>query len=122
MSFPELTPTSRSFTGGVVPIASYSALSGKETRVILGDTPVNHQISLSFANVNEDTATKIFDHWSAVQGIALEFELPINIWAGWSTYNSAVSANQKWRYSSPPSVSAVSPSIMTISVSLVSVI
>ena len=120
--FPALKPTARSFVPGTVPVSSYKSLSGKETRIILGDTPVEHQISLTFSNIGEDAAGLILSHWYGREGIALSFALPGDVWAGWSTYASAVTAGQQWRYVEAPSVTSVSPSIMSIQVQLQSVI
>ena len=46
--FPALRPSGRSFTPGMVPVSTFASLSGKETRVILGDTMHGHTVSLTF--------------------------------------------------------------------------
>ena len=46
-TFPAIRPAGRSFTPGTVPVSSFVAVSGKETRVILGDTPMGHELSLT---------------------------------------------------------------------------
>nr|BAR30333.1 phage minor tail protein [uncultured Mediterranean phage uvMED] len=118
--FPALKPSSRSFTPGIVPVQSFASMSGKETRVILGDTMHGHSISLSFSNLQEPAVKQITDHWYNRQGTALDFTLPADVWAGWSQYNSATTSGQKWRYTAQPQIEAVSPSIMNVSVELVS--
>ena len=118
--FPALKPSSRSFTPGMVPVQSFASMSGKETRVILGDTMHGHSISLSFSNLQEPAVKLITDHWYAQQGTALDFTLPADVWAGWSQYSSATTDGQKWRYTGQPKIEAVSPSIMNVSVELVS--
>lgn len=120
--FPALKPSARNFTAGTIPVSTFKSLSGKETRIILGDTPMNHTVSLTFANVAEAVASQVLAHWTARQGMALTFTLPSEVWAGWSAYTAAVPVTQSWRYASAPNVVAVSPSIMNVSVSLVSVI
>ena len=118
--FPALKPSSRSFTPGMVPVQSFASMSGKETRVILGDTMHGHSVSLSFTNLQEAAAKQIIDHWYNRQGTALDFTLPADVWAGWSQYSSATTSGQKWRYTAQPQIEAVSPSIMNVSVELVS--
>ena len=118
--FPAIKPASRSFTPGMVPVQSFASMSGKETRVILGDTMHGHSVSLSFTNLQEAAAKQIIDHWYNRQGTALDFTLPSDVWAGWSQYSSATTSGQKWRYTAQPQIEAVSPSIMNVSVELVS--
>ena len=118
--FPALKPASRSFTPGMVPVQSFASMSGKETRVILGDTMHGHSVSLSFSNLQEPAVKQITDHWYNRQGTALDFTLPADVWAGWAQYSSAITAGQKWRYGSQPQVSAVKLGIMNVSVELVS--
>tara|TARA_B100000459_G_C8576167_1_gene201084 strand:- start:598 stop:969 length:372 start_codon:yes stop_codon:yes gene_type:complete len=120
--FPALKPSARSLKAGTIPVSAFKSVSGKETRVILGDTPLGHSLSLSFSNVNETVAGEILAHWTATKGIALAFTLPADVWAGWTAYTAAVPSTQTWRYGGAPNVVAVSPSIMNVSVSLLSVI
>ena len=118
--FPDLKPASRSFTPGVVPVSTFQALSGREMRVILGDTMHGHSLQLSFSNIQEAVVQQILSHWYACLGTALDFTLPSNVWAGWAEYSSAITPGQKWRYTGQPSVEGVSPGIMNVSVELIS--
>ena len=122
MIFPALKPSSRNFSPGLVPLTSFKAMSGKETRVITGSAPVSHTCSISFQNISEAIVKQVLDHWYGRQGTALAFTLPPEVWAGWSDYLSAVNAEQEWRYESVPAINAVSPGIMSVSVQLVSVL
>ena len=122
MIFPALKPSRRSFTPGLVPMTSFRSMSGKETRVITGSVPVSHSCSIGFQNIGEDTAKQILDHWYGRQGTALAFTLPAEVWAGWSDYLSAVTAEQEWRYAEVPQIESVSPGIMTAAVQLVALI
>ena len=118
--FPAVRPASRNFTPGMLPVSSFASVSGKETRVIMGDTMHGHAISLSFANLQEPVVKQITDHWYGQQGTALAFTLPAAVWAGWTQYSSAITVGQQWRYTGPPAIEAVSPGIMNVSVELVS--
>ena len=118
--FPAIRPASRSFTPGMLPVNSFASISGKETRVIMGDTMHGHVISLSFANLQEPAVKQITDHWYGRQSTALDFTLPADVWAGWTEYSSATTSGQKWRYTGQPKIEGVSPGIMNVSVELVS--
>ena len=118
--FPELRPSSRNFVVGELPVSTFTAISGKETRVILGDTFSKHVLSLGFQNILDSAGKKIIDHWYGQQGTALGFTLPASIYAGWSEYASAITPGQLWRYEGKPTVSSIAPGIMSMSVQLVS--
>ena len=118
--FPDLKPAGRSFTPGTIPVSTFQAMSGREMRVMLGDTMHGHSVSLSFTNLQEAAAKQIIDHWYNRQGTALDFTLPADVWAGWAQYSAAITSGQTWRYTGQPKVAAVSPSIMNVSVELVS--
>ena len=120
--FPALQPSSRSFVPGATPVSTYVSLAGKETRVITGADPVAHSLRLAFTNVSESVARQIRSHWYGRQGTALAFLLPSAVWAGWSDYVAGVDTSQKWRYTAAPSVAAVSPGIMNLSLELVAVL
>ena len=118
--FPSLEPSARSFRPGKLPVNSFSSISGRETRVILGDTMHGHSIGVQCNNVQEPVVKLITDHWYEEQGTALAFTLPASVWAGWSEYSSAITDGQSWRYASEPKVDSVSPGVLKVSVELVS--
>ena len=118
--FPALKPSSRAYTHASLPVSSFTSLSGKETRVLLGDTFHGASLSLSFQNLQESVAQQLMDHFAASSGTLLSFTLPAAVWAGWANYTATEQTDKKWRYSGPPSVAAVSPGIMTVSVQLIS--
>ena len=118
--FPSLRPTARSFQVGALPVNTYQSLSGKEVQVVLGDTMAGHGLTLTFGNIQEPVVKQVTDHWYGQSGTALAFNLPAAVWAGWTEYESAITPTQKWRYTAAPQITAVSPGIMNVSVSLVS--
>jgi len=104
-----------------MPVDTYTSVSGKETRVILGDTTRGHQVALDFNNIQEAAVQSLMSHWYDQKGIALSFTLPTAVWAGWAEYKDAASPDQQWRYANPPNVVGNAPSIMSVSVELIAV-
>ena len=86
----------------------------------MGDRRHGHTVSLKFGNVQEGPVERILQHWNNRQGTALSFTLPSAVWAGWTQYTTGVPSTQQWRYAAEPSVEAIAPSIMNVSVELVS--
>jgi hypothetical protein len=121
-AFPSVAPSGRTFVGGAQRTSIYESISGKETRILLGDLASHHKLALVFENVLEAGVQSIMAHWVEAAGDFRSFTLPSTVYAGWSRYTTAVASNQQWRYESEPEVSAVSRGIMTVSVSLISVV
>lgn len=121
-NFPTVTPSSRTLSGGAPRSTAYKSVSGKETRILLGDTASEHNLSLEFKNVLEAGVEAIMNHWTDAAGEFHSFGLPAAIFDGWSRYSAAVPTGQKWRYDGQPEVIAVAPGIMTVSVNFVSVV
>lgn len=118
--FPQLKPSSRTLEVASWPVSSFVAMSGKETRVLLGDEAHNHVVSLQFTNVLADKSDAIMAHWADQKGTLIAFTLPETVWAGWAEYSSTISSDLKWRYAGPPTVNAESLGVFTVSVRLVS--
>ena len=121
MDFPALEPTSRTWTPGSEPVVVNTHITGFETRVLLGSSPVNAQLSLTFANRLEADSNQITAHYLAVRGTFETFDLPPEVFAGMTTYNFVKPATHKWRYISAPTVEYVSPGISSVTVSLMAV-
>lgn len=117
--FPPLKPSGRSFVPASVPVSSFASVSGKETRVILGDTATGHSLTMAFNNLLEPKARQIFDHYRGQAGTALSFTLPSDAYVGWQEYLQEVSEDQEWRYAGPPEVEWAAPYIMNVSINLV---
>ena len=120
--FPGLQPSGRALSPATVPMNAFTSVSGKETRVILGDSATGAQLTLAFNNILEAVAQRILDHYRTQLGVALQFELAPEVYAGWTEYVNEFPTGQKWRYSGPPEVEFVAPGIMSVSVSLVGLI
>lgn len=121
--FPALRPSNRNYSPGLKPVTHFASMSGKETRIITGDTATNALLVLTFTNLQEAAANELLTHYQQRSGTFLAFTLPAAVWAGWVSYNEIEpDPNQLWRYAAPPEVIAVSPGIMTLTVELVAVI
>lgn len=121
-TFPALRPTERSWADGQLPMQSFVAMAGTETRIVTGNTLVGQRLTLGFANILESNGHAITQHYQDRRGSLLTFELPAEAFAGWYYGADSKQAGMKWRYAGPPSVAFVGPGVMTVSVELVAVV
>ena len=121
-TFPALKPTVRSLQLGQVAESSFTSLSGRRTHVLFADKATGHSLNLTFSNLLESEADLIVQHWNNRQGVALDFDLPVEVWAGWTLYITAIGVNQKWQYDQAPQLESVAPSIVSVTVQLQGVI
>jgi hypothetical protein len=120
-AFPAIKPSSRTWTPGSQPVQSFTALSGYEARVLLGPNPIGATLSLGFQNLTEAVFLQISAHYATAQGTYETFDLPVDAFAGITSYSGITPTGYKWRYSAPPSVEWVAPGIGNVSVSLLAV-
>jgi hypothetical protein len=124
--FPELTPSSRSFTPAVYPQRSFRTLSGVLARRTFGNSPYGAKLDLQYANVADTAVNTLLDHYHSQTAANQRFRLSANITAGMSsdvagevTSRAAARGNLRWEYAEPPKVESVRPGIYNVSISLV---
>lgn len=120
-AFPDLKPSSRTWTPGSQPIQSFTALSGYEARVLLGPNPIGASLSLGFQNLLEAAFLQITNHYAVARGSYEVFSLPAGIFAGMSSYGTVTPSNNLWRYADAPTVDWTAPGIGNVSVRLLAV-
>ena len=137
-SFPNLQPTSRSFSPGTYPQVEFEAQNGVKTIIRYGKRRVNATLALGFSNISEGSAGLIIQNYDDVNA---EWN-----WVKFTDENGAAGIHDpgsgnlltkeitggegnnldgttrkglKWRYSGPPTVTSVSPGRCNVSCSFV---
>lgn len=122
MDYPALTPETRTYTSGRIPIQRRDDLSGAAVRWIRGDVLVGHRLKLSYGLGTSLEARRILDHYRTVQGGFIPFKLPSAVWCGSASYpGSTVAGGLSWRYAAEPAADDVSPGTFSVEVELISV-
>lgn len=97
-TFPALTPNSRSLTLGDFPGARHEGVSGVGVSFLYSNTDVVEQLlSLQYLSITEAQQTLITDHFVGQEGGLIPFDLPSEIWSGYSTVPVS-SSDYQWRY------------------------
>jgi hypothetical protein len=115
VTFPSLTPTSRSFSAPQWASTKIDSQSGVSSFRLWGSLPKKGQLTLSFDNISDDNAALIMQAYNSAQGSLVDLTLPSSIFAGASTNlkgwldASSMSAGLKWYFddSQPPSIESV---------------
>ena len=143
--FPKLTPSGRSYKPGEVPMSDFVSLDGTKTYLRYGNKRTDAQLSLSFANLNDEEAGWILHHYRIVTqnwdtadektrwvtfsndgmlkgvkgstAVAKEPGYSSNLRSHIS--QGSGDGSLKWRYSSAPTVTSVFPGISNVSCSFV---
>ncbi len=130
MAFPNMRPTTRSFTMGDYPSTTYRSLSGVTFRRNFGNKQTGYTLDLQFKNigdneelkVNSGTTLQILQHYIDVDGTLETFTVPNRVFAGMDdAIEDLIKApsNIKWRYAEPPKVKSVKTGMSTVTVKLV---
>tara|TARA_B100000287_G_C20572490_1_gene757142 strand:+ start:847 stop:1290 length:444 start_codon:yes stop_codon:yes gene_type:complete len=134
-NFPNLRPTSRSFSPGQYPSTEFESLDGTKTHLRFGNKRVNATLTLGFSNISDGEAGLILAHYDDVNS---DWD-----YVRFSTENGALGISDagsgnfltkeiigddgtgktrlglKWRYSQPPRVTSVFPGRSNVSCSFV---
>ena len=119
-SFPSgLKPTSRSYRPGKFPQVAFEALNGATTMIRYGQKPYNAELTLTFANIDDNDAARIVDHYEERMAnfSSVTFASATGLAGLGSTLSSKVSESAsglRWRYAEPPQVESVYPGISTV--------
>jgi len=130
MPFPNIKPTSRSFTMGDYPSKTYRSLSGTIFKRAFGNKQTGYTLNLTFRNIGDTselrtrsgTAKQIIDHYNDVDGTFSSFTLPARVFEGMDNdFRDLIRSpsNIKWRYAEPPQVQSVKSGVSTVTVNLV---
>lgn len=122
MAFPELVPSSRTFSPGDFPIKKFNAQNGAEVRILYGSRMVNQVFELSYANISDSQAESFLTDYRDQTGTFQTFNLPNAVFEGWSQGRSVGEYDRGpatlWRYDAPPAVVSVRPGISSVTVKL----
>jgi len=110
--FPQIKPTSRSYSAGTYPSTNFESLDGTKTHLRYGNKRVNATLTLGFSNITDADAALILDNYEDVnsdwdyvtfdRGYATSGVTDTSLLA----YLRESGSGLKWRYSGPPSVTS----------------
>ena len=117
--FPQLTPSSRTYTPGQRRSTVFESQNGATTLVEFGTQAVNATLQLQFKNISDDDAALIIanynavveDEWVKFNGTRALGGMDAKL------YDLVQKGDDKlrWRYDSPPQITSVYPGISTVS-------
>lgn len=103
-NFPSIVPNQRAFGLGNNPQEQYQSPDGVGVRFLHSETKrVGQTLSLEFVALTETQITSITNHFVGQEGSLIPFDLPSEIWSGYSTVPVS-SSDYQWRYASTFSV------------------
>ena len=116
--FPALTPTGRSYKPGRVPETVFTSQNGASSFIQFGGAFVNAELSLTFANISDQDAADILQHYSSVVG---DDRVTFGDNKGFGGMGAKLQGKLedgtgllKYRYDGPPRVTSVYPGISTV--------
>jgi len=131
IQFPDIKPSSRSFTPGKYPETTFESLDGTKTYLRFGNQAINATLSLSFSNINDDDASSIISAYFDSKADPTNF---INLSGGngalagvdWVPVASSLFQRMgmfksplKWRFTAPPTVTSTFDGLSNVSCSFV---
>ena len=116
--FPQLTPTGRSYKPGRIPETVFTSQNGASSFIQFGGAFVNAELSLTSANISDQDAADILQHYSSVVG---DDRVTFGDNKGFGGMGAKLQGKLedgtgllKYRYDGPPQVTSVYPGISTV--------
>ena len=123
--FPQIKPTSRSYSAGTYPSTNFESLDGTKTHLRYGNKRVNATLTLGFSNITDADAALILDNYKDVnsdwdyvtfdRGYATSGVTDTSLLA----YLKESGSSLKWRSSGPPTVTRTFKGLSNVSCSFV---
>jgi hypothetical protein len=117
-TFPAIEPSTRALTFGDYPQLTYEGVSGGNVRFLQGSKRISQILSIGYQYLSEADAKLILDHYSGQEGTLLAFDLPLAVWAGYSS-PPINSIDYEWRYAGPFEVAIPAPLRYNMTIELV---
>ena len=129
IQFPDIKPSSRSFTAGKYPETTFESLDGTKTYLRFGNQAINATLSLCFSNINDTHTANILNTYFNSKADPTNF---INLSASTGAlagidYNpgensllqrvAKYKSPLKWRFSNPPTVTSTFNGLSNVSCS-----
>lgn len=116
-TFPAIKPRTRSLSLGDIPQDQYLAVSGGEIRFKNGSDFLDQVLTIGFEFLSESETAQIIQHYADQQGSLIPFDLPSEIWGGYSS-PPVSSVDYQWRYAGPFDVNIAAPSQYNVVIEL----
>ena len=123
--FPQIKPTSRSYSAGTYPSTNFESLDGTKPHLRYGNKRVNATLTLGFSNISDADAALILDNYEDVnsdwdyvtfdRGYATSGVTDTSL----LTYLKESGSSLKWRYSGPPTVTSTFKGLSNVRCSFV---
>ena len=120
--FPQIKPTSRSYSAGTYPSTNFESLDGTKTHLRYGNKRVNATLQLGFSNISDADAFLILENYRLVNSVwdyvtfnsesglagvgGTGHTMPDGSLGNLAAYMDEAPSGLKWRYSAPPSVTS----------------
>ena len=119
IDFPNIKPTSRTYTPGKYPQAEFVAQNGAKTILRYGNKPVNAKLTLGFTNITDAQANQILEKYEEVNSVYDYIHFPsdssiagVNSAALRSRFQERDTSGNtllRYRFDGPPTVTSVRP-------------
>jgi len=121
--FPNIQPTSRSYTPGSYPQTEFVAQNGAKSVIRYGNKKTDAKLTLGFSNITDSQANEILDLYETVNSVYdyIGFGLT-NGFAGIKNNDLILKVNEadpsgvklRYRFDGPPTVTSVLPGISNV--------
>ena len=119
MTFPNHLPADRRYIHGSWPITRHRFMSNTEQRVLHATAKVGQELRLTYANRTPEVIQQYFDHYNQSYGTQYAFEIPREVFVGWSESRNLLGQQLLWQYKQAPRITSQRGTFGTLEVTLI---
>jgi hypothetical protein len=106
--FPELIPSTRTYSPGAFPHTAHGVYDGSQVRVRHSNTVLGVRLRLFFPAITTAELLSVISHYAGQRGRFLPFAIPDDLLSGVTTPADFTPAGNQWRYLARPTVEDIS--------------
>lgn len=119
MTFPNHLPADRRYVHGSWPITRHRFMSNTEQRVLHATAKVGQELRLTYANRTPAVIQQYFDHYNQSYGTQYAFDIPQEVFVGWSESRNLLGQQLLWQYKQAPRITSQRGTFGTLEVTLI---
>lgn len=123
MTYPTLSPSSRTYSHGDWPVSNHRFMTGRSQRTLHANAKTQQTLKLTYENQPLEDFDAVLLHYEQQQGTNKAFKLPeIALFEGWNKEgqdDALLGSAQLWRYNSEPRIRSRRGGLGTLEVDLI---
>ena len=106
MNYPNYIPSTRRYVHGDWPVKRHFFMANSDQRILHSNAKTGKELRLSYANLSTEKIQNFLFHYDHVLGKQAAFQLPPEVFGGWTEVKLIFGSDLYWRYKESPRITS----------------